>query len=91
VLVGTTSVEKSELLHRFLQKRNITHEILNAKNHEREALIIAQAGREGAVTISTNMAGRGVDIILGGDPPDVEMQKRVIESGGLFVVGNRET
>jgi len=87
VLVGTTSVEKSELLHRFLQKRNITHEILNAKNHEREALIIAQAGREGAVTISTNMAGRGVDIILGGDPPDVEMQKRVIESGGLFVVG----
>jgi preprotein translocase subunit SecA len=87
VLVGTTSVEKSELLHRFLQKRNITHEILNAKNHEKEALIIAQAGREGAVTISTNMAGRGVDIILGGDPPDVEMQKRVIESGGLFVVG----
>jgi len=81
VLVGTTSVEKSELLHRFLQKRNITHEILNAKNHEREALIIAQAGREGAVTISTNMAGRGVDIILGGDPPDVEMQKRVIEQG----------
>ena len=87
VLVGTTSVEKSELLHRFLQKRNITHEILNAKNHEREALIIAQAGREGAVTISTNMAGRGVDIILGGDPPDIEMQKKVIESGGLFVVG----
>ena len=87
VLVGTTSVEKSELLHRFLQKRNITHEILNAKNHEKEALIIAQAGREGAVTISTNMAGRGVDIILGGDPPDIEMQKKVIESGGLFVVG----
>jgi preprotein translocase subunit SecA len=87
VLVGTTSVDKSELLHRFLQRRNIPHEILNAKNHEREALIIAQAGREGAVTISTNMAGRGVDIILGGDPPDLEMQKRVIGAGGLFVVG----
>jgi preprotein translocase subunit SecA len=87
VLVGTTSVERSELLHNFLQRRGIPHEILNAKNHEREAIIISQAGREGSVTISTNMAGRGVDIILGGDPPDEEMQKRVLEAGGLYVIG----
>ena len=87
VLVGTTSVERSELLHNFLQRRGISHEILNAKNHEREAIIISQAGREGSVTISTNMAGRGVDIILGGDPPDEEMQKRVLEAGGLYVIG----
>jgi len=87
VLVGTTSVDKSELLHNFLQRRNIPHQILNAKNHEKEALIIAQAGREGSVTISTNMAGRGVDIILGGDPPDVEMQEKVVNAGGLCVIG----
>jgi len=87
VLVGTTSVDKSEMLHSFLQRRGIPHEILNAKNHEKEALIIAQAGRLGAVTISTNMAGRGVDIILGGDPPDMETQKKVLEAGGLCVVG----
>ena len=87
VLVGTTSVDKSELLHNFLQRRNIPHEILNAKNHEREALIISQAGRESSVTISTNMAGRGVDIILGGDPVDLGMQKRVVEAGGLCVIG----
>ena len=87
VLVGTTSVDKSELLHHFLQRRNIPHEILNAKNHEREALIIAQAGREGSVTISTNMAGRGVDIILGGDPVDLNMQKKVVDAGGLCVIG----
>jgi preprotein translocase subunit SecA len=87
VLVGTTSVDKSELLHSFLQRRGIPHEILNAKNHEREALIIAQAGRSGAVTISTNMAGRGVDILLGGDPQDPAEQKKVLEAGGLFVVG----
>ncbi len=87
VLVGTTSVDKSELLHNFLQRRGIQHEILNAKNHEREALIIAQAGRPGAVTISTNMAGRGVDILLGGDPQNPEDQKKVLESGGLYVIG----
>ncbi|GDX78571.1 protein translocase subunit SecA [Deltaproteobacteria bacterium] len=68
VLVGTTSVEKSELVHRLLEKQGIPHEVLNAKQHDREALIIAQAGRRGAVTISTNMAGRGTDIKLGGDP-----------------------
>ncbi len=68
VLVGTVSVEKSEILHQLLKKRGIEHEVLNAKNHAREALIITQAGRKGALTISTNMAGRGTDIKLGGDP-----------------------
>ncbi len=68
VLVGTVSVEKSEILHQMLKKRGFQHEVLNAKNHYREADIIAQAGRKGAVTISTNMAGRGTDIKLGGDP-----------------------
>ncbi|MCA9301743.1 preprotein translocase subunit SecA [Candidatus Nomurabacteria bacterium] len=87
VLVGTTTVEKSELLHNFLQRRKIPHEILNAKNHEREALIVAQAGKKGAVTISTNMAGRGVDIILGGDPSTEEEQAEIRELGGLHVIG----
>jgi len=87
VLVGTTSVEKSELLHEFLKRRKIPHEILNAKNHEKEALIIAQAGKKGAVTISTNMAGRGVDIILGGDPVDASEQEEIKKIGGLHVIG----
>jgi len=87
VLVGTTSVDKSQMLHELLRRRGVRHEILNAKNHEREALIIAQAGRKGAVTVSTNMAGRGVDIILGGDPPDEKEQKEVLEAGGLHVIG----
>ncbi|RMH35935.1 MAG: preprotein translocase subunit SecA [Deltaproteobacteria bacterium] len=68
VLVGTTSVEKSEVISKFLRQRGIPHEVLNAKNHFREAEIVAQAGRKGAVTISTNMAGRGTDILLGGNP-----------------------
>ncbi|MEV0221061.1 preprotein translocase subunit SecA [Streptomyces sp. NPDC050704] len=68
VLVGTTSVEKSEILAARLKKRGIRHEVLNAKNHEREAQIVAQAGRRGAVTVATNMAGRGTDIMLGGNP-----------------------
>ncbi len=68
VLVGTTSVENSERLSRMLKREGIPHEVLNAKNHTREAAIIAQAGRPGAVTIATNMAGRGTDIILGGNP-----------------------
>ncbi len=68
ILVGTTSVEHSELIHRLLQKEGIPHKVLNAKQHDSEALIVAQAGRRGAVTISTNMAGRGTDIILGGNP-----------------------
>jgi len=68
VLVGTTSVERSEICSRLLQRRGIPHEVLNAKNHAREAMIVAQAGRKGAITISTNMAGRGTDIKLGGNP-----------------------
>lgn len=67
VLVGTTSVEKSEYLSKQLTKRGVRHEVLNAKNHEREALIVAEAGRRGAVTVATNMAGRGTDIMLGGN------------------------
>jgi preprotein translocase subunit SecA len=68
VLVGTTSVEKSELLSSLLRKRGVPHEVLNAKQHDREAAIVAQAGRKGAVTVATNMAGRGTDIMLGGNP-----------------------
>ncbi len=68
VLVGTASVAKSEVLSTLMKKRGISHEVLNAKNHSREAFIIAQAGRAGSVTISTNMAGRGTDIVLGGNP-----------------------
>ncbi len=67
VLVGTTSVEKSEVIATLLRKQNIPFEVLNAKQHEREALVVAQAGRKGAITISTNMAGRGTDIVLGGN------------------------
>ncbi|MCB0501040.1 MAG: hypothetical protein KDC77_15690, partial [Cyclobacteriaceae bacterium] len=68
VLVGTVSIETSELLSRKLNKYGVKHDVLNAKHHEREAEIIAQAGRKDAVTIATNMAGRGTDIILGGNP-----------------------
>ncbi len=68
ILVGTVSIERSELISSMLQKRGIPHEVLNAKHHKREAEIVAQAGRKGAVTIATNMAGRGTDIILGGNP-----------------------
>ncbi len=71
VLVGTVSIESSERLSRALSKRGIKHEVLNAKNHEREASIVAQAGRYGAVTIATNMAGRGTDILLGGNPDEL--------------------
>ncbi|MFD0774274.1 preprotein translocase subunit SecA [Streptomonospora algeriensis] len=79
VLVGTTSVEKSELLSKMLKRRGIDHEVLNAKNHAREASIIARAGKLGAVTVATNMAGRGTDIMLGGNPEfmvDEELQRR---------------
>nr|WP_206441671.1 preprotein translocase subunit SecA [Streptomyces boncukensis] len=68
ILVGTTSVEKSEYLSKQLTKRGVKHQVLNAKNHEREALIVAEAGRKGSVTVATNMAGRGTDIKLGGNP-----------------------
>jgi preprotein translocase subunit SecA len=120
VLLGTVSIEKSEKLSRLLEKRGIKHEVLNAKQHAREADIIAQAGRPAAVTVATNMAGRGVDIMLGGNPegmartelkrrgisaddpsyPDLEKKlteefelqivpdkERVIDAGGLYVVG----
>ncbi len=119
ILVGTVSIEDSEHLSRLLQKENIPHNVLNAKHHEREAEIIAQAGRLGAVTISTNMAGRGTDILLGGNPEYLareilrskgkpieeateeewkealekayriteEEKKKVVELGGLLVIG----
>lgn len=87
VLVGSRSIEKSETLSRILKEQGVPHSVLNAKYHEQEAQIIAQAGREGAVTIATNMAGRGVDIILGGNPPDPEKAKRVCELGGLHILG----
>jgi preprotein translocase subunit SecA len=80
VLVGTISVEKSELLSRMLRQRGIPHEVLNAKQHTREAEIVAQAGRFGAVTVATNMAGRGVDIILGGNP-ELLARQEVLKEG----------
>ncbi|WP_416831632.1 MAG: preprotein translocase subunit SecA [Erythrobacter sp.] len=113
ILVGTVSIEKSELLSKFLDKEGVKHEVLNARQHEREAHIVAQAGRLGAVTIATNMAGRGTDIQLGGnvefrindelgameDGPEKDAaiarireevaseKQKVIEAGGLFVLG----
>ncbi len=75
VLVGTISIEKSELLSSMLTRRGIKHHVLNAKHHEKEAMIIAQAGKKGAVTIATNMAGRGVDILLGGNPEFMVREK----------------
>jgi preprotein translocase subunit SecA len=102
-LVGTTSIETSELLSNKLKKMNIKHEVLNAKQHEREAIIVQQAGKPGAITIATNMAGRGTDIVLGGNleaelensnqsPDDItenwkQRQKEVIEAGGLHIIG----
>ncbi|MGQ0548094.1 MAG: preprotein translocase subunit SecA [Armatimonadota bacterium] len=87
VLVGTRSIEKNEHVSELLRRRGIRHEVLNAKQHEREAEIISQAGRVGAVTIATNMAGRGVDIILGGNPPDPAEAEKVRAVGGLHVIG----
>jgi preprotein translocase subunit SecA len=103
VLVGTTSIEKNEIVSEYLKKKKIPHQVLNAKNHEREAEIIAQAGKTGAVTVATNMAGRGVDIILGGSIPEKsqisnikyqkelkdweELHKKVVDAGGLYVIG----
>ncbi|PIV44895.1 MAG: preprotein translocase subunit SecA [Candidatus Nealsonbacteria bacterium CG02_land_8_20_14_3_00_37_10] len=87
VLVGTTSIEKNEHLGRLLEREGIPHQILNAKHHEKEGQIIAQAGRLGQVTIATNMAGRGVDIILGGNPADPQEAEKVKELGGLHVIG----
>ncbi|MFH0847106.1 MAG: preprotein translocase subunit SecA [Chloroflexota bacterium] len=102
ILIGTTSIETSEKLSDLLTRNGVRHEVLNAKQHEKEAQIIAQAGRPGAVTVATNMAGRGVDIILGGKPfrenlqgePDGQDEKewqalhdKVVSLGGLHVIG----
>jgi len=98
VLVGTTSIDKNELISELLKRRGIKHEILNAKNHEQEARIISRAGEKGAVTVATNMAGRGVDIILGGETPNTEENspkfkawkkehEEVVRLGGLYVIG----
>jgi len=81
ILVGTVSIEKSERVSALLKKRGIRHEVLNAKYHEREVEIVAQAGREGAVTIATNMAGRGTDILLGGNPDF--LSKEILRKKGL--------
>ncbi len=106
VLVGTTSIDKNEIISSFLKRKKIPHNVLNAKNHEKEASIISEAGRPSAVTVATNMAGRGVDIVLGGAIPDKpekqskeefkktkeykkwqEQNKKVLEAGGLHVIG----
>ena len=87
VLIGTVSIDRNELLSARLSRAGISHEVLNAKNHEKEGEIIAAAGRKGAVTIATNMAGRGVDIKLGGIPFDQEKYEEIKKVGGLFVLG----
>ncbi len=87
ILVGTTSIEKNEYLGKLLDREGISHQILNAKIHEKEGQILAQAGKFGQVTIATNMAGRGVDIILGGNPQDPDESRKVCELGGLHVIG----
>ena len=87
VLIGTVSIEKNEELSGFLTRTGVPHEMLNAKNHEREGEVIAQAGARGRVTLATNLAGRGVDIKLGGNPSTPEMYEEVKRLGGLFVLG----
>ena len=87
VLIGTVSIEKNELLSAYLKREGIPHQVLNAKNHESEGSVIAQAGRKGSVVIATNMAGRGVDIILGGNPSTEQEQTEVKALGGLYVIG----
>ena len=87
ILIGTTSIQKNEYLSALLNREGIKHQVLNAKNHEKEGEIIAQAGSFNAVTVATNMAGRGVDISLGGNPVNEEQKKKVIELGGLYVIG----
>ncbi len=87
VLIGTISIEKNEAISHYLEKEGIPHTVLNAKNHEREGEIIAEAGKRGAVTIATNMAGRGVDIKLGGPQATDAEKEEVLALGGLFVIG----
>ena len=87
VLIGTASIQHNEIISDLLKQAGVPHETLNAKNHEREGAIIAQAGKSGAVTVATNMAGRGVDIILGGNPSTPDEARKVREAGGLFVIG----
>ena len=87
ILVGTISVETSELISNKLEQKKIEHNVLNAKQHEREAEIISQAGAENAVTIATNMAGRGTDIVLGGNENKVSYREKVLSLGGLHVIG----
>ncbi len=95
VLIGTTSIDRNQMLSKFLDQAGVVHEVLNAKNHEQEARIVSRAGRIGAVTLATNIAGRGVDIKLGGEVPEDEKDmeqwradnKKVKELGGLFVIG----
>jgi preprotein translocase subunit SecA len=88
VLVGTRSIEKSEKLSAMLRRKGVPHQVLNAKYHEQEASIIAQAGRKAGVTIATNMAGRGTDIVLGGNPPDKAEGEEIVKLGGLHVLGS---
>ncbi|MBI2070036.1 MAG: preprotein translocase subunit SecA [Elusimicrobia bacterium] len=88
VLVGTRSIEKSEKLSAMLHRKGIPHQVLNAKYHEMEAQIIAQAGKKAGVTIATNMAGRGTDIVLGGNPPDASEHDEVLKAGGLRIIGS---
>lgn len=87
VLVGTTSIENSERVSKLLKARKIPHNVLNAKFHDKEAEIVAQAGREGAVTVATNMAGRGTDIMLGGNPSTQAEHDKVAQLGGLAIIG----
>ena len=91
ILVGTTSIEKSEMISKLLKARGVPHEVLNAKFHEKEAEIVAQAGKPGAVTISTNMAGRGTDIMLGGNAEYLakDALRREGHGGGPHLRGHR--
>ncbi len=87
ILIGTVSIEKNETLSALLKRQGVKYNVLNAKQHEREAEIIAQAGKRGSVTVATNMAGRGVDIILGGNPQDQKEAEEIKALGGLYVIG----